>query len=128
MAADNHESAVVHTTMDLRTTHQFRPGEVLEVPVTMQVLAAIGEQDRIFYVCAAADNFKRNLSLRESVFVICTEPQADADLLDIPESIVKRADAIVDKMISEVTEQPPDSETEFRDDDDSRDPNDPDNR
>jgi hypothetical protein len=88
--------------MSMGEAHQFKTGDILEVPLAMQVLSVLGEEDRVFYLCVAANRPKRYIALKDPFFLICTEPADDAELNEIPKTVVGRAETFITRALNEV--------------------------
>jgi hypothetical protein len=68
----------------------YKAGDTFVIPVTFQVLKTLGHEDRVFHICAPADDVKHLMCLSDPFFVACLEND-EADLPVIPDPVLQRA-------------------------------------
>ncbi len=93
---------------------QFKPGDLFTAPMVFQVLRALGQEDRVYYLCNPVDQPKHYACLKDSFFVVCTENAHGAEFPEIPAAVCKRAAEIVDTAMKDPED--PDNSTDAGDD------------
>lgn len=84
----------------------YKPGDKFTMPVTFQLLKAMGHEDRVFYLCAPVDDSQHAVALKDPFFLICLEGNETMDAQDVPEVVIHRAFNFInlDQTLGEETE------------------------
>ena len=70
-----------------------KQGDLITVPLQLQVVKVFGKEDTIYYLAVPVDNPKRLVCLKDPYFVVCPTYDADDKLpdmsMDVLENIAK---------------------------------------
>ena len=69
----------------------YKAGDTFVLPVAFQVLKILGQEDRVYYLCAPVEDAQRNLCLKDPFFVVCLEKNIDESTPVIPVDVITRA-------------------------------------
>lgn len=82
-------------------SYYAKVGDTITVPIKLQIVKVYAADDQIFYLTLPIDNPKRMVALADPFFMVCTEPDADSRLPDMPMDMLNKAATYAQEFLEE---------------------------